>query len=38
MRKKAKSLHQMGVIALIIVALGALAYTFLKPEEENPVI
>ncbi|WP_299188495.1 efflux RND transporter periplasmic adaptor subunit [uncultured Psychrobacter sp.] len=25
-----------GIIALIIIALGALAYTFLKPEEEKP--
>lgn len=25
-----------GIIALIIIALGALAYTFLKPKEEKP--
>ena len=31
-----KSAIKWGVIALIIVALGALAYTFLKPEEEKP--
>ncbi|MGP9517809.1 MULTISPECIES: efflux RND transporter periplasmic adaptor subunit [unclassified Psychrobacter] len=31
-----KSAIKWGVITLIIVALGALAYTFLKPEEEKP--
>lgn len=31
-----KSAIKWGVIALIIVALAALAYTFLKPEEETP--
>ncbi|MDN3441549.1 efflux RND transporter periplasmic adaptor subunit [Psychrobacter sp. APC 3279] len=31
-----KSAIKWGVIALIIVALGALAYTFLKPEETTP--
>ena len=31
-----KSAIKWGVITLIIVALGALAYTFLKPEETTP--
>ena len=31
-----KSAIKWGVITLIIVALGALAYTFLKPEETAP--
>ena len=31
-----KSAIKWGVIALVIVALGALAYTFLKPEETTP--
>ncbi|PKH81473.1 efflux RND transporter periplasmic adaptor subunit [Psychrobacter sp. 4Bb] len=31
-----KSAIKWGVITLIIVALGALAYTFLKPEEATP--
>ncbi len=31
-----KSAIKWGVITLVIIALGALAYTFLKPEEEKP--
>lgn len=37
MRKMSKkSAIKWGVIALVIIALGALAYTFLKPEEVTP--
>ena len=37
MRKMSKkSAIKWGVIALVVVALGALAYTFLKPEETTP--
>lgn len=37
MRKMSKkSAIKWGVIALVVIALGALAYTFLKPEETTP--
>ena len=37
MRKMSKkSAVKWGVVALIVVALGALAYTFLKPKETTP--
>lgn len=37
MRKMSKkSAIKWGVIALIVIALGALAYTFLKPEDTTP--